>query len=346
VTIARQRRVTLRDVAHRAGVSPTTASFVLAGREDMRISAEARLRVRHAAAELGYRPNLTARSLRTKVTQTIGLVSDTIATGPYGGAMVRGALSAALEEEHLLFVTETGGDPDVETRLIEGLLARQVDGFAYASAYTRTITLPRVLVGHPIVLVNCVSDGAVPAVVPDERAAGRDAARVLLDRGHRDGIVVLGEIPPGVYAARERLTGIEEALAEGGAGIAGVLECSWWPEAAYEALQHALAAGSTPCAVICLNDRVALGAYQAAQEAGLAIPDELSVVSFDDSDLAGWLRPGLTSIALPHYELGRRAVRMLLAAEGNPRTDLVPMPVRERGSVAAPAVPWAARRHA
>ena len=106
----RPRRVTLREVAQRAGVSPTTASFVLAGREDMRISAEARLRVRRAAAELDYRPNLTARSLRTKVTRTIALVSDTIATGPYGGAMVRGALSAALEEEHLLFVTETDGD--------------------------------------------------------------------------------------------------------------------------------------------------------------------------------------------------------------------------------------------
>ena len=81
----------MRDVAHRAGVSPTTASFVLAGREDMRISEAARLRVRRAAADLHYRPNLTARSLRTKVTRTVALLSDTIAAGPYGGAMVRGA---------------------------------------------------------------------------------------------------------------------------------------------------------------------------------------------------------------------------------------------------------------
>jgi LacI family transcriptional regulator len=104
-------------------VSATTASFVLAGREDMRISDAARLRVRRAAADLRYRPNLTARSLRTKVTRTVALVSDTIAGGPYGGAMVRGALSAALEEGHLLFVTETGGDPELEARLAEDLLA-------------------------------------------------------------------------------------------------------------------------------------------------------------------------------------------------------------------------------
>jgi LacI family transcriptional regulator len=337
--------VTLREVAQRAGVSPTTASFVLAGREDMRISADARLRVRRAAAELDYRPNLTARSLRTKVTRTIALVSDTIATGPYGGAMVRGALSAALEEEHLLFVTETDGDGEVETRLVEDLLARQVDGFAYASMATRRVTVPKALAGHPVVLLNCTAgDGALPTVLPDERAAGRSAARVLLECGHRDGIVVLGETPPSVYAAAERMAGIEEALAAGGTRVAGMLECSWWPEAAYEALRHALRHGPPPRALICLNDRIAFGAYQAAQEAGLAIPRQLSIVSFDDSELARWLRPELTSVALPHYELGRRAVRLLLAGDAAGWTDLVPMPVRERGSVAPPAAAQAAVR--
>jgi LacI family transcriptional regulator len=337
VALVRPRRVTLRDVAKRAGVSPTTASFVLAGREDMRISEDARLRVRRAAAELDYRPNLTARSLRTKVTRTVALVSDTIATGPYAGGMVRGALSAALEEEHLLFVTETGGDPLVEARLVEDLLGRQVDGFVYATAATRTVKLPTALRGHPVVLLNCTTgdrDGL--AVLPAERAAGRAAVRVLADRGHRDGIVVLGETPPGVYAARERLAGIEEELAAAGARVAAVLQCSWWPEAAAEAVRYTLAHGVVPGALVCLNDRIAFGAYQALQEAGVAIPDEVSVVSFDDSDLAGWLRPALTSVALPHHELGRRAVRLLLAPQPGDGVEEVPMPVRERASVAAP----------
>jgi LacI family transcriptional regulator len=337
--------VTLRDVARRAGVSPTTASFVLAGRDDMRISDAARLRVRRAAADLRYRPNLTARSLRTKITRTIALVSDTIAGGPYGGEMVRGALSAALEEGHLLFVTETGGDPELETRLAEDLLARQVDGFVYASTATRPVTSPAVLAGRPVVLLNCLtSDGRLPAVLPDERAAGRDAARVLLERGHRAGIVVLGETRSGGYAARERLAGIEEELAAAGTAVAGVLECAWWPQPAHDALAYAVAHQPAPQAVICLNDRVAFGAYRAAYEAGLSIPDQLSIVSFDDSDLADWLRPGLTSIALPHYELGRRAVRLLLAADRGTRTLLVPMPVRPRGSVARPVERAAATR--
>lgn len=333
----RPRRVTLREVAQRAGVSPTTASFVLAGREDMRISEDARLRVRRAAAELDYRPNLTARSLRTKVTRTIALVSDTIATRQYGGAMVYGSLTAALEEEHLLFVTETEGDPDVESRLVEDLLGRQVDGFLYASMFTRQVRLPKALKGHPVVLLNCTSrDAAVPTVLPDERGGGRTAVRVLLEHGHRDGIVVLGETPAGVYAARERLAGIEEALTAAGTKVAAQLQCSWWPEAAYDAVRYTLRHGVVPRALVCLNDRIAFGAYQALQEAGATVPDDVSVISFDDSDLAGWLRPELTSVALPHYELGRRAVRLLLAPEPVEGVEEVPMPVRERASVAAP----------
>jgi LacI family transcriptional regulator len=337
VPFARPRRVTLREVAQRAGVSPTTASFVLAGREDMRISEDARLRVRRAAAELDYRPNLTARSLRTKVTRTIALVSDTIATRQYGGAMVYGSLTAALEEEHLLFVTETQGDPDVERRMVEDLLGRQVDGFVYASMFTRQVTLPPAFTGHPVVLLNCTTgDDTLPTVLPDERAAGLAAVRVLLEGGHRDGIVVLGETPPGVYAARERLAGIEDGLAEAGAEVDSVLECSWWPEAAYDAVSHTLRHGTLPRALICLNDRIAFGAYQALQEAAVGIPDDVSVVSFDDSDLSRWLRPALTSVALPHYELGRRAVRLLLAPEPVEGVERVPMPLRERASVGPP----------
>jgi LacI family transcriptional regulator len=329
--------VTLREVAQRAGVSPTTASFVLAGRDDMRISEDARVRVRRAAAELDYRPNLTARSLRTKVTRTIALISDTIATRQYGGAMVHGSLTAALEEEHLLFVSETGGDPETEARLIEDLLGRQVDGFVYASMFTRLLALPKALQGHPVVLLNCTTgDGTLSTVLPDEREAGRSAARVLLDAGHRDGIVVVGETPVGVYAARERLAGIEETLAEAGTAPATAVECSWWPEPAYDAMAHLLRHGESPPALICLNDRIAFGAYQALREGGCSIPEDVSIVSFDDSDLAGWLRPGLTSVALPHYELGLRAVRHLLAPGATAVLDSVPMPVRVRNSVAAP----------
>jgi LacI family transcriptional regulator len=306
----------------------------------MRISEDARHRVLQAAAELSYRPNLTARSLRTKVTRTIALVSDTIATDAYAGGLIDGSLSAALAHEHLLFVSESEGDPDVESRLIEDLLGRQVDGFVYASMYTRQVKIPRALADHPLVLLNCTTrDFRLPAVLPDEVGAGRAAAQALLDRGHRAGIHVVGEPNVDVFAARERMAGILEALSAAGTDLAGVLDCRWAPAPAYEAVSGFLRRGRLPAALICLNDRVALGAYQALQEAGVGIPDDVSVVSFDDSELAGWLRPQLTSIALPHHELGRRAVELLLAGDpAHPATEIerVAMPLRERRSVGPP----------
>lgn len=347
VHFTRPRRPTLRDVAQRAQVSPTTASFVLTGRDDMRISADARRRVLRAAAELSYRPNLTARSLRTKVTRTIALVSDTIATERYAGGLIEGSLSAALAHEHLLFVGESEGDPAVESRLIEDLLGRQVDGFVYASMFTRQVKIPRALIDHPLVLLNCTTrDARIPAVLPDEIGAGRVAAQALLDRGHRDGIYVVGEPDVDVFAARERMAGILEALSGAGADLAGVVDCSWSPGPAYDAVSRFLRTGRQPSALLCLNDRVAFGTYQALQEAGVGVPEETSVVSFDDSELAGWLRPQLTSVALPHHELGRRAVELLLAADpAHPATEIerVAMPLRERLSVGPPCRPARAR---
>ncbi len=229
-------RVTLLDVARRAGVSRTTASFVMAGRTDMRISAEAEHRVLHAARELNYRPNLMARSLRTKLTRTIGLVSDTIATEAFAGELIRGSLSTALVHQHLLFVGETEGDDTVEDQLVQDMLDRGVDGFLYASMYTRWARPPRLLHGHPYVLLNCLGrDPGIPAVLPDEHRAGNTAVRTLLDAGHRDGIYLVGETPPEVYAGVERRAGLEEVLAAEGQALAGTVECLWWPESAYRA---------------------------------------------------------------------------------------------------------------
>jgi LacI family transcriptional regulator len=331
------QRVTLLDVARRAGVSRTTASFVMSGRTDMRISTEAEHRVLHAARELNYRPNLMARSLRTKLTRTIGLVSDTIATEAFAGELIRGSLSTALHHQHLLFVGETGGDDTVEVRLVQDMLDRGVDGFIYASMYTRPARLPSTLRGHRFVLLNCVADDhRIPAVLPDERGAGAVAARTLLTAGHRDRIFLVGETPAEVYAARERRAGVEEELAREAAALAGTVECLWWPEAGYRAVRAFIEAGLDATALICLNDRVAFGVYQAVAEAGLRVPHDVSVVSFDDSHLASWLRPQLTSVAIPHFELGRRAVEMLLADEYPHEVHRVPMPLRERESVAAP----------
>jgi LacI family transcriptional regulator len=334
-------RVTLLDVARRAGVSRTTASFVLTGRRDMRISAEAEQRVMQAARELNYRPNLMARGLRTNFSHTIGLVSDTIATEPFAGEMIRGSIATALHHNRLLFVGETGGDPTVEKRLVEDMLDRGVDGFLYAAMYTREVRVPNVFRGHPVVMVNyAVRERRATSVLPDEAGAGRTAAEALLAAGHGEHVYLVGETPPDVYAARERLVGIEAAFAVAQTRLAGRIDALWWPDPAYRAVREFLATGSRVTAFICLNDRVAFGAYQALQESGRRVPEDVSVIAFDDSDLARWMRPQLSSVALPHFELGRRAVELLLddsRGVGIGTVTLVPMPLAERGSIGPPA---------
>jgi len=306
----------------------------------MRISEDARQRVLRAAQELDYRPNLMARSLRTKVTKTIALVSDTIASDPYAGRAIHGSLAAAVAHGHLLFIGETEGDPVIEEKLISDFLDRQVDAFVYASMFTRYVRVPKLLRGRPVVLLNCLTRAARPAqhsIIPDEAAAGWSAARTLLDAGHRQDIHLVGATGERVFAGRERLAGIRDGLAAAQVKLAGTVECDWWPDSAYEAVSQALAQGFAPKALICLNDRVALGAYQALREAGRVIPDDVSVISFDDSDLAAWLRPQLTSISLPHYQLGWQAVEKLLGPPSDPAVLRLEMPVRPRASVAAPA---------
>ncbi|MGQ0575826.1 MAG: substrate-binding domain-containing protein, partial [Pseudonocardia sp.] len=189
---------------------------------------------------------------------------------------------------------------------------------------------------YPVVLLNCLTDPLPgPAVIPDEVGGGRAAARALLDAGHRDGIWLVGERPRTVYAAGHRSRGIRAELAAAGARLGGTVDCAWQPPASYRAVR-ALLRRARPTALICLNDRTAFGASQALQEAGLRVPREVSLVSFDDSELAGWMRPGLSSVALPHHEMGRLATDLLIKGEWHPEMHRVGMLLRARESIAPP----------
>jgi LacI family transcriptional regulator len=344
------RRVTLADVARIAGVSQTTASFVLSGRSrQMRISREVERRVEQAASDLQYRPNNVSVSLRTGITQTIGFISDTVATTPHAGTLIKGALEAARERGNLLLIGETEGDPELERRLIQTMHDRRADGLILASMYTRKIHVPKALRDMPAVLLNALPKrpAGISSVIPDEVQAGRDAAHALIRAGHRDGIYLIGagpaisQVPSESVAAVERLAGIGEVLAAAATRFAGAFLCrEWQPAEGYQAAQ-ALLQAARPRALICFNDRLALGAYQALNDGGLKVPADVSVVSFDDDPIASWVKPQLTTLALPHYELGRRAIDVLFGDAERPRTSgetriyRMPMPLRDRDSVRA-----------
>ncbi|GAB3841501.1 LacI family DNA-binding transcriptional regulator [Micromonospora andamanensis] len=338
-----RERATLADVARRAGLSKTAASMVLNGREGTRLSAEAHQRVFAAAEELGYRPNVAARSLRTRKTATIAFVSDIVATTRFAGGLIRGALDAARERDHVLLITETQGDATFERYAIEAILDRQVDGVIYAAMATRRLAVPPAILGGSVVLLNATSPEPLPCVLPDDEGAGAAVAETLLAQGHRDRIALIGrnrqkERDPEIsLAADARLRGIRRTLAAAGVALLTEGFCpEWLPEHGYAAMRTLLDRPTRPSAVICMNDRLAFGAYQALGEAGLTIPDDLSVISFDDDPIAAWLRPGLSTAALPHEQMGRRAVEVLLDG-GDGAASFVPMPLRRRRSVAAPA---------
>jgi LacI family transcriptional regulator len=348
------RRVTLADVARIAGVSPTTASFVLSGRgQEMRISRDVAERVLKTAAKVQYRPNILSVGLRTGTTRTIGFVSDTVATSQFAGELIKGALEAARERGVMLFIGETEGDPELERGLVQAMYDRQVDGLILAAMYTRRVALPEGLSSGPAVLLNALSKrpSPQPSILPDEPEAGRAAARALLEAGHRDGIHLIGagpeprDVPPDSVAAVERLEGIRTTLADAGVRIASGRLCRGWEPRDGRLATSDLLRRERPRALICFNDRLALGAYQALADAGLDVPRDVSVVSFDDDAIASWIRPGLTTVAIPHYDLGRTAVDVLFEEierdheEGDRAVDVhrVAMPVRYRESVAPPS---------
>ncbi|MGO4680178.1 LacI family DNA-binding transcriptional regulator [Microbacterium sp. 2MCAF23] len=343
------RRVTLTEVARRAGVSRSAASFALNGRTDLRISEETSARVRLAAEELGYSPNTTAKTLRTGKSGTVALISDFIGTTSFANAMVRGALQTLRAANTLLYTVDTQGDPEVEAKLLQNLLDRDVDGFLYASMFTRHVDLPPLTRNAPLVLLNCVSSD-VAAVIPDERAAGETAASVLLDAGHRDAIWFVGSFPPGFTGAAvwngwsplaltERLDGIETRLRKAGTALAGTMpiETDWDVENGRAAVTRTLSAGRVPTALICANDALAVGAYHALSDAGLRVPHDVSVIGFDGSPLTQAVLPRLTSVALPYEELGRIAAEMLLQDARPSLPVRVPMPLVRGASVSAPS---------
>ena len=336
------RRMRMSDVAAAAGVSLTTVSLVL-NQKAGAIPERTRSRVLKAAADLAYRPNALAAGLRHQASETIGFVSDFIASTPHAGALVQGAQDAAWKAGKLLLMVNTEGDSDVENRALESLLARQVDGLIYASMYHHIVEIPAVAFEVPCVLLDArSSDLSISSVAPDEHGGGFVATNHLLEHGHTR-IGFIGSVDP-IPAATERLDGYRDALAAHSVAFDARLVEKAAPdhEGGYEAAKRMLEQSDRPTALFCFNDQVAAGASRAARESGLRIPRDLSLVGFDNQALVALLiDPPITTVQLPHYEMGRWAVEHLLRqidvpSSTAPEQHRMPCPLVSRRSVAAP----------
>ncbi len=336
-------RVGIRDVAKAAQVSVTTVSHSLNDRRGSRISAATREHVRSVAESLGYAPNRLASGLRNNRSYLLGLVSDEIATTPFAGEMILGAQDAAYERGCVLMMLDSARDPELEKRQVSTLLQHQVDGIVYARMYHQRVGLPAELAGIPTVLLDAFSaEGEVSSVVPDEVEAARTAVRSLIAAGHRS-IGFINNIDD-IPATHGRLLGYREVLDENGIEFNPAIVSAALPGAngGREAAMEVLSRSARPTALFCFNDQMAMGAYEAAGALGLGIPHDLSVIGIDNLELiAGSLWPGLTTVALPHYGMGRWAVTRLLDEIEEP-DDIEPVhmvfecPLVQRGSVASP----------
>lgn len=341
------KTVGIRDVAKLAGVSVTTVSHVLNETPHTRVAEETRNRVREAAQSLGYGPNRVAQALRTRRSGLVGLLSEEIATTPHAGRIILGAQEAARAHDLTLVIVnaERGNHADAHRADVQALIDRQVDAVLYATMYHREIAVPPNLPVLPAVLIDATDGtGRLPSVVPDEVGGAVAAVRHLVEAGHRR-IAFLNN-DDDVPATRGRLAGYRQVLDEHGIPYADELvgESVSEPAEGYELAKEVLAR-SRPTALFCYNDRMAMGAYRAARELGLNIPADLSIVGFDNQEIiAANLAPGLTTVALPHYEMGawalETAVEMLaVGSDGSAgpfEPVLLPCPLVPRDSVAPP----------
>jgi LacI family transcriptional regulator len=321
-----QSRVTIRDVASEAGVSITTVSHVLNNVAGKRVHPGTRARVQETAERLGYSPNALARTLRTHRSGTIGLIGDEVATTPFAGRIILGVQDAVKAHDAVLLITTTGYERDVEEREIGELLRRQVDGVLYTAMYHRQVTVPEPLLGLPLVVLNAFTDQDVSWVVPDEVAGGWDATQVLVEAGHRR-LAFINDVDD-IPARHGREEGFRARAAAAGLSQAeDVVVVYAAPDAsgAHSAARPLLEAPHRPTGIFCFNDRMAMGVYRAAAELGLRIPEDLSVVGFDNQEhVADGLFPGLTTIALLHYEMGAWAGEQLFARIEAPAGEAPP----------------------
>lgn len=329
------KRATLADVAQLAGLSKTTVSLVLNDRPNSRLSAEAAERVRAAAAKLNYRPNPAARGLRMGKTRTVGFISDEVTITRYASGMISGLLDEAEARDHTVLISESGRRVDRITKALELMQDRQADGIVFGLMGAKLIDIPPIP-DLPVIVVNGRSRVGHPCVLPDEYEAGLTAVRHLVERGHRR-IAFIGRSealldPTLSVTIGTRYAGLDAGMSEAGLEFVLQVEGMYWePELGHRGGGEILDT-TDATAIVAANDRVAFGVYQAAQERGLRVAQDISVISFDDEYLASYLHPGLTTLQIPYLEMGRVGMELVLG-DGAPAETLVTMPLQERESV-------------
>jgi LacI family transcriptional regulator len=306
--------VTLRDVARRAAVHPGTVSRALNEETRALVNQATAQRVIDAAEELGYKPNPIARGLKTNRSYTVGVLIPDL-TNPLFPPIVRGIEDRLGEAGYTSLIANTENDPERERADVLALRTRQVDGFIAATArHDHELLAEMVAAGERVVLVNRrLADGSLPAVTGDDREGMRLAVEHITALGHTRIAHLAG--PQELSTGNQRYLGFLDAMRA--AAVTPDPELVRFGGAFTEAegaraCRDLLDAGRAVTAIVAGNDLMALGCYDVLEERGLRCPGDVSVIGFNDMRFANRFNPPLTTIRLPHYEIGAAAADLLL----------------------------------
>ena len=313
---------TIRDVAAAAGVSPATVSRVLNGK--VKVAAELHVRVQAAVESLGYRPNAMARNLRNRATMVLGAVISDV-TNPFFTSMVRGFEDVAHTAGYSVVLANSDEDLDKERRYLEVAAAEQMAGVVLSPASsTRTDVSVLTSYGIPLVTVDRqLKGGHVDSVIIDNHRAAKEATTHLMEQGCRRIAYISG--PTTTTTGERRLAGYRAALRSTGLDPI-VTRADFRVDGGYRAAMQLLDATPPPDGMLVGNNLMALGALQALQERGVALPEDIAFVSFDGVIWARILQPTLTVVEQPTYDIGRQAAELLLAritSPGKPVAEVV-----------------------
>lgn len=335
---------TIKEVAEAIGVSVATVSRSLSKPD--RVSAKTRERVLREVRKLGYEPNALARNLRTLESRTVNVIVPLVS--PFFSQVYRGAEAAAIEAQYSIFMGNTERDPERESMYFRQIQTKKVDGFLLM---TGSLPSPpggrktwRIEELPPLVLAaEYFEKPAAPSVRVDNTSAADDAVSHLIALGHRRIAHISG--PPHVMTSRDRRLGYTRALER--AGIAFdehlVVAGDYTTGCAPPLVRRLMSRDQPPSAIFAANDEMAIGAMHALRTLGYDIPSDVSIVGFDDVELAALQFPPLTTVRTPHYQMGYRSMKMLISLLGGEPPDdariILPSELKIRGSTAKPATP-------
>jgi LacI family transcriptional regulator len=304
----------MTDVANLAQCSQSTVSVVLNPQSHVKISKSTTERVLKAAADLGY--HTEAAPARSSTLRTIAVVFDNLTLCPEAVVSVDGVRQATWQTGDIVSTYNCHGDPQMESRTLDAVLESGPAAIIYAAIHTTEVEVPAQLrdTSVPVVLLNCYSkDRTIPSVVPGDVAGGSRATDVLIQAGHRRIAHISGEA--WMEVSRDRSRGYREALTTSDIPFDPdlVREGNWQLSSGYGATMSLMALKRPPTAFFCANDKMALGCYEALKELGLRIPDDISVIGFDDDEIASHVMPKLTTLRFPRHLMGMWAAERAFA---------------------------------